>query len=52
MRAKAQTLVTHGLYSRIRNPIYVFGALVIAGIFLFSLLSCAKSEPIKFRELC
>jgi hypothetical protein len=25
VRPKAQTLVTHGLYSRIRNPIYVFG---------------------------
>ena len=35
VRAKAQTLVTHGLYSRIRNPIYVFGSLVIAGFFLF-----------------
>jgi protein-S-isoprenylcysteine O-methyltransferase Ste14 len=36
VRAKAQTLVTHGLYSRIRNPIYVFGELTIAGIFLFA----------------
>lgn len=35
VRAKAQALVTHGLYSRIRNPIYVFGGLAIAGIFLF-----------------
>ena len=35
VRAKAQTLVTHGLYSRIRNPIYVFGGLAIAGAFLF-----------------
>ncbi|HKW32523.1 MAG TPA: hypothetical protein VJN92_05935 [Candidatus Acidoferrum sp.] len=35
VRAKAQMLVTHGLYSRIRNPIYVFGGLVIAGIFSF-----------------
>ena len=35
VRPKAQTLVTHGLYSRIRNPIYVFGALLIAGVFLF-----------------
>jgi protein-S-isoprenylcysteine O-methyltransferase Ste14 len=34
--AKAQALVTGGLYSRIRNPIYVFGALTIAGIFLFA----------------
>jgi protein-S-isoprenylcysteine O-methyltransferase Ste14 len=29
--AKAQTLVTAGLYSRIRNPIYVFAGLTIAG---------------------
>jgi protein-S-isoprenylcysteine O-methyltransferase Ste14 len=36
VRAKAQALVTGGLYSRIRNPIYVFGALTIAGIFLFA----------------
>jgi protein-S-isoprenylcysteine O-methyltransferase Ste14 len=35
VRAKAQALVTSGLYSRIRNPIYVFGGLAIAGIFLF-----------------
>jgi protein-S-isoprenylcysteine O-methyltransferase Ste14 len=27
--------VTAGLYSRIRNPIYVFGSLVIAGVCLF-----------------
>lgn len=33
--AKAQTLVTHGLYSRIRNPIYLFGGLTIVGLFLF-----------------
>jgi protein-S-isoprenylcysteine O-methyltransferase Ste14 len=35
VRAKAQSLVMHGLYSRIRNPIYVFGALTIAGAFLY-----------------
>lgn len=35
VRAKAQALVTHGLYSRIRNPIYVFGGFTIAGCFLF-----------------
>jgi protein-S-isoprenylcysteine O-methyltransferase Ste14 len=28
---KAQNLVTHGLYSRIRNPIYFFGSLVVVG---------------------
>jgi protein-S-isoprenylcysteine O-methyltransferase Ste14 len=32
--AQAKTLVTHGLYSRIRNPIYVFGSCVIAGLIL------------------
>ncbi len=35
VRAKAQSLVTRGLYSRIRNPIYVFGALTIAGVLLY-----------------
>jgi protein-S-isoprenylcysteine O-methyltransferase Ste14 len=35
VRAKAQTLVTHGLYSRFRNPIYLFGGLTIAGVFLY-----------------
>ena len=33
--AQARHLVTHGLYSRFRNPIYVFGSFVIAGGFLF-----------------
>ena len=33
--ARATQLVTHGIYSRIRNPISVFGAFVIAGIVLF-----------------
>jgi len=36
VRAKARALVTTGLYSRIRNPIYVFGALTVVGIFLFA----------------
>jgi protein-S-isoprenylcysteine O-methyltransferase Ste14 len=35
VRPKAQALVTHGLYSRIRNPIYVFGALAIAAALLY-----------------
>jgi len=34
-RAKATTLVTTGLYSRIRNPIYVFGALLITGLIVW-----------------
>lgn len=29
---QARKLVTHGLYSRIRNPIYVFGTLAIVGL--------------------
>lgn len=35
VRPKAQALVTHGLYSRIRNPIYVFGGLAAAAIFVY-----------------
>jgi protein-S-isoprenylcysteine O-methyltransferase Ste14 len=31
---RAKKLVTHGLYSKIRNPIYVFGTIAIAGMFL------------------
>ncbi len=34
VRAKAQTLVTRGIYSKIRNPIYVFGTVCIAGVLL------------------
>ncbi|MFZ0314000.1 MAG: isoprenylcysteine carboxylmethyltransferase family protein [Candidatus Korobacteraceae bacterium] len=33
-RAEAHELVTHGLYSKIRNPIYVFGNLYVAGLLL------------------
>jgi protein-S-isoprenylcysteine O-methyltransferase Ste14 len=32
--AHAKQLVTRGLYSKIRNPIYVFGSCVIAGLIL------------------
>lgn len=32
---QAKGLVTRGLYSRIRNPIYVFSSLGIAGLFLY-----------------
>lgn len=32
--AQAKQLVTRGLYSKIRNPIYVFGSMVIAGLIL------------------
>jgi protein-S-isoprenylcysteine O-methyltransferase Ste14 len=36
VQAKASTLVTTGLYSRIRNPIYVFGGVAIAGFMLWA----------------
>ena len=36
IQAKATTLVTTGLYSRIRNPIYVFGAAMLAGICVYT----------------
>ena len=32
---QARALVTRGIYSRIRNPIYVFSAVLIVGIALF-----------------
>jgi len=32
--AQARKLITHGLYSKIRNPIYMFGSWVLAGAFL------------------
>lgn len=32
---QAKKLVTHGIYSRIRNPIYFFGTFVFTGLFLF-----------------
>jgi protein-S-isoprenylcysteine O-methyltransferase Ste14 len=35
VQAKATTLVTTGIYSRIRNPIYVFGALMISGVIIW-----------------
>ena len=34
VRAKAKPLVTTGLYSKFRHPIYFFGELAFAGLFL------------------
>jgi len=34
VRAQARQLVTGGIYSRVRNPIYVFGGLGMAGFVL------------------
>jgi protein-S-isoprenylcysteine O-methyltransferase Ste14 len=36
VRAKATKLVTTGIYSRIRNPIYFFGAVMILGIIIWT----------------
>ena len=36
VQAKAKTLVTTGLYSRIRNPIYVFSAMFLVGLVIVS----------------
>lgn len=52
VRAKATTLVTTGLYSRIRNPIYFFGGLTVAGFILWAnqtwlLLILAASIPLQ-----
>jgi protein-S-isoprenylcysteine O-methyltransferase Ste14 len=35
LQAKATTLVTTGVYSRIRNPIYFFGAIFLLGIIVW-----------------
>jgi protein-S-isoprenylcysteine O-methyltransferase Ste14 len=34
LRPKARQLVTHGIYSKIRNPIYVSGGVMLAGLVL------------------
>lgn len=36
VRAKASNLVSTGLYSRVRNPIYVFSALFILGLIIWT----------------
>jgi len=33
--ARATRLVTHGLYSKIRNPVYVFGGLFVVGLLMY-----------------
>lgn len=35
IQPRAKELVTRGIYSKIRNPIYVFGSLFIGGLILF-----------------
>lgn len=36
VQAKASTLVTAGIYGRVRNPIYVFGGLMMVGVIIFA----------------
>jgi protein-S-isoprenylcysteine O-methyltransferase Ste14 len=38
IKAAAHKLVTRGVYSKIRNPIYVFGMLLVAGLVLVLVL--------------
>jgi protein-S-isoprenylcysteine O-methyltransferase Ste14 len=33
--AQAKELVTRGLYSKIQNPVYLFGGIIIAGVFIY-----------------
>jgi protein-S-isoprenylcysteine O-methyltransferase Ste14 len=49
----ADQLVTKGLYSRLRNPIYIFGSLTVVGYFLFydrceGLLSMLVVIPLQY----
>ena len=36
IRPKATELVTHGIYSKIRNPVYVSGTVFLAGLILWA----------------
>jgi protein-S-isoprenylcysteine O-methyltransferase Ste14 len=55
-RAEARSLVTHGIYARLQNPIYLFGSLALAGLFCFlewrwALLLLAVSIPIQILRI-
>lgn len=50
---QAKRLVTHGIYSRVRNPIYVFSTIALAGLFVYLdmpylFLSFALLIPVQF----
>jgi protein-S-isoprenylcysteine O-methyltransferase Ste14 len=52
-RARAHSLVTHGLYARLRNPIYMFAELLWIGMLVFMgqpllFLSLAISIPLQW----
>jgi protein-S-isoprenylcysteine O-methyltransferase Ste14 len=46
IRAKATDLVTLGIYSKIRNPVYLFGTIFTAGLILW------VGKPIWLLALC
>ena len=54
---QARMLVTHGIYSRVRNPIYLFGAITVTGlilyfrkpIFLLALLVLVPAQVLRAR---
>src|ERR1043165_9869783 len=58
VRPQARMLVTRGIYSRVRHPVYVFGAIVITGlilylrqpIFLLVLLVLVPLQIVRARE--
>lgn len=58
IQAKATELVTHGIYSKIRNPVYVFGTIFIAGvifwfgrpIYLLALLIIIPMQILRARK--
>jgi protein-S-isoprenylcysteine O-methyltransferase Ste14 len=58
VRPRASELVTTGIYARIRNPIYVFSALAIAGgiiwterpIFLLILAVIVPAQMVRVRK--
>ena len=44
MQAKATTLATTGVYLRIRNPIYFFGAMSILGVIIWMGTAVATAD--------
>lgn len=45
-RARATTLVTHGLYRHLRHPIYTFGLCVTLGLVVFTALPLLSLIPV------
>ena len=45
---EAHQLVTTGVYSKIRNPVYVFGVIAIAGVVIYNHLYIALAAMLAF----